>query len=100
MSSGWHMSRLLLIALIVGVSSCGAHREGAIGTTAGLDAGNRLANLRRASRYPWTDDGRCAVREASGSWATLVQRCYAALDLPRIQFVDKARICPVAQAGT
>jgi hypothetical protein len=51
--------------------------------------GRRLANLERAAGYPWTDEGRCAVREASGEWAMLVERCYDALDRSRIRFVDE-----------
>jgi len=61
--------------------------------------GRRLANLERAARYPWTDEGRCAVREASGEWAALVERCYDALDRSRLRFVDEKGVCPVAQVG-
>jgi len=60
---------------------------------------NKLANLKRAAQYPWRDDGRCAVQESSGDWATLVEKCYGALDLHRIRFVDHKRVCPIAQAG-
>jgi len=45
------------------------------------------------------DDGRCAVREASGEWAVLVERCFHALDLGRIRFRDVSGKCHVAQAG-
>src|SRR5262249_26520765 len=56
----------------------------------------RLANLKRAATLPWTDDGRCAVREASAPWATLIERCYRALDLSRIRFNDPDHRCAVA----
>ena len=78
-----------------------AHRDG---TTPGHPvlpeavSENRLANLERAAHYPWKDDGRCAVQEASGDWATLVERCYDVLDRSRIRFVDHQGVCPVAQA--
>jgi hypothetical protein len=73
------------------LSSCSAHREGG--------NGNRLANLKRAARLPWRDDGRCAVQESSEEWATLVEKCYDALDLSRIRFVDRKGICSTAQVG-
>ncbi len=57
----------------------------------------RLANLRRAAQYPWTDDGACAVREAAGEWKMLVERCFYALDVSRIRFEDVEKRCPVAQ---
>lgn len=59
-------------------------------------ADNRVANLERAARYPWLDDGVCAVREASGKWRDLVEKCYHALDLSRIQFQDVQHRCTVA----
>jgi len=62
-------------------------------------ADTRLANLERAARLPWKDEGRCAVQEASGDWATLVERCYDALDRSRIRFVNHKNACPLAQAG-
>lgn len=65
----------------------------------GAGNGSKLANLERAAQYPWSDDGRCAVRESSGDWATLVERCFGALDLHRIRFVDHEGRCPIAQAG-
>lgn len=58
--------------------------------------GSRLANLQRAAALPWNDEGRCAVSEASQSWAVLVERCYHALDTHRIRFSDTERRCPVA----
>ena len=48
----------------------------------------RLANLQRAATLPWTDGGRCAVREASEPWPVLVERCFHALDHDRIEFHD------------
>src|SRR3954470_4840003 len=59
----------------------------------------RVSNLRRAATLPWVDDGQCAVREASGEWAVLVERCFHALDLARIRFRDVTGKCPIAQAG-
>jgi hypothetical protein len=56
----------------------------------------RLSSLKRAAQYPWTDDGRCAVREASNGWNVLVERCYGALDLKRIRFHDLHHVCGVA----
>jgi len=59
----------------------------------------RVSNLRRAATLPWVDDGRCAVREASGEWPVLVDRCFHALDLERIRFRDVTGKCHVAQVG-
>lgn len=56
----------------------------------------RIANLERAAHYPWVDEGACAVREASGEWGTLVERCFHVLDLSRLQFRDIEGRCPVA----
>jgi hypothetical protein len=56
----------------------------------------RLANLQRAAALPWTDDGRCVVEHASGPWATVVERCFHALDTRRVRFNDIDRRCPVA----
>jgi len=75
-----------------------AHASGA--TTEDLAQVNKLANLERAARYPWLDDGVCAARESSASWATLVERCYQALDLHRMRFSDVNGSCPLAQVGT
>jgi hypothetical protein len=58
----------------------------------------RLANLQRAAALPWTDDGRCVVQYASGPWATVVERCFHALDTSRVRFQDTERRCPVASA--
>src|SRR5262249_11262434 len=47
--------------------------------------------------YPWLDDGSCVVKQASERWAVLVERCFFALDVSRIQFRDVEHRCPVAQ---
>jgi len=59
----------------------------------------RLANLQRAAKLPWTDGGRCAVREASAPWPELAERCFHALDHDRIEFHDTTGRCAVASAG-
>ncbi|HSP80338.1 MAG TPA: DUF6310 domain-containing protein [Myxococcaceae bacterium] len=59
----------------------------------------RLANLQRAAALPWTDGGRCAVREASEPWPVLVERCFHALEHDRIEFHDPTGRCAVASAG-
>ena len=59
----------------------------------------RLANLQRAAKLPWTDGGRCAVREASEPWPVLAERCFHALDHDRIEFHDTTGRCAVASAG-
>lgn len=59
----------------------------------------RFTNLQRAAALPWTDDGRCAVREASQPWPALVEKCFSALDHDRIRFNDPSGRCAVASAG-
>ncbi len=59
----------------------------------------RVANLRRAAKLPWSDEGRCVVREASQSWPTLVERCYPTLEHERVRFRDPEGRCAVASAG-
>jgi len=59
----------------------------------------RLANLQRAAKLPWTDGGRCAVREASEPWPELAERCFHALDHDRVRFRDITGRCAVASAG-
>jgi hypothetical protein len=96
------MARLLLLSLLAFSIGCVAHHDGAVSAReerVNGDEVSRLANLERAVRYPWKDDGQCAVRESSGDWATLVERCYDALDHSRIQFTDQNRVCPLAHAG-
>jgi hypothetical protein len=58
----------------------------------------RLGNLERAARYPWTDDGRCVVKEASNEWPVLAERCFHALDHDRVRFRDVTGKCAVAVA--
>jgi len=60
----------------------------------------RIANLQRAATLPWTDGGRCAVREASQPWPVLAERCYQALDHDRVRFNDPTGRCAVASTGT
>ncbi|QRK11278.1 hypothetical protein JQX13_15085 [Archangium violaceum] len=59
----------------------------------------RIANLQRAATLPWTDGGRCAVREASETWPVLAERCFYALDHDRVRFRDITGRCAVASAG-
>src|SRR5689334_23200727 len=87
--------RAWIVAVLVGLLSCAGPQV--LASSASSER-QRLSNLRRAARYPWTDRGTCAVREAAGEWRTLVERCYFALDLLRIQFRDVDQRCPVAQA--
>lgn len=96
------MPKAFVTLLAMLASGCTAHVDSVRGTSSDrLDGGadRRLANLERAAQYPWTDDGRCAVRESSGNWATLVERCYDALDRSRLRFIDHSGACPIAQAG-
>ena len=69
------------------------HRQGASESS----DERRIANLERAAKYPWKDEGACAVGEASGEWQLLVERCFYALDRSRIMFRDINHRCPVAQ---
>jgi len=59
----------------------------------------RFANLQRAAQYPWTDDGRCVVREASNEWPILAERCFHALERDRVRFRDVTKKCAVASAA-
>ncbi|RUO93192.1 hypothetical protein D7Y11_10820 [Corallococcus sp. AB018] len=58
----------------------------------------RIANLLRAAKLPWADDGRCVVREASQPWPVLIEKCYRTLDHDRIEFHDTTGRCTVASA--
>jgi len=60
---------------------------------------SRIANLQRAAKLPWTDGGRCVVREDSQPWPVLAERCFQALDHDRIRFNDPTGRCAVASAG-
>jgi hypothetical protein len=59
----------------------------------------RFSNLQRAAQYPWTDEGKCVVREASNEWPLLAERCFHALDRDRVRFRDVTKRCAVAYAG-
>jgi uncharacterized protein DUF6310 len=84
------------IALLLYVSAC-ATSAPTPSQPAARDP--RLANLQRAATLPWTDGGRCAVREASEPWPVLAERCYHALDHERVRFRDITGKCAVASAG-
>ncbi|MFP2895146.1 DUF6310 domain-containing protein [Corallococcus sp. 4LFB] len=58
----------------------------------------RIANLQRAAVLPWTDEGRCVVREASQPWPVLVEKCYRTVDHDRLEFHDTTGRCTVASA--
>ncbi|MFY2561948.1 DUF6310 domain-containing protein [Corallococcus terminator] len=58
----------------------------------------RFANLQRAAQYPWADDGKCVVREASNEWPILAERCFHALDRDRVRLRDVTKRCAVAYA--
>ncbi len=84
------------IALLLFVSACATSAP----TPRAPAAWNpRLANLQRAAKLPWTDGGRCAVREASEPWPMLVEQCFHALDHDRLEFHDPSGRCAVASAG-
>ncbi|HEX5751322.1 MAG TPA: DUF6310 domain-containing protein [Archangium sp.] len=85
------------IALLLFISAC-ATSALSPGETASWNP--KLANLQRAAKLPWADEGRCAVREASEPWPVLVERCFHALDHDRIEFHDSTGRCAVASAGT
>ncbi|RKH60522.1 hypothetical protein D7W81_25420 [Corallococcus aberystwythensis] len=83
------------IALLLFLSAC------ASSTPSPNERGTRsqrLANLQRAATLPWTDGGRCVVREASQPWPALVERCYRTLDHDRLAFHDTTGRCTVASA--
>lgn len=93
------MRTVILTMGIFAIAGCGAHHSsGGAREATPAPEDSRIANLQRAAQYPWTDYGACAVREAAGPWRTLVERCYQALDLARIQFRDVDHRCGVAQA--
>jgi uncharacterized protein DUF6310 len=84
------------IALLLYVSACATS---APSPRAPVARDPRLANLQRAATLPWTDGGRCAVREASEPWPVLAERCFHALDHDRVEFHDITGRCAVASAG-
>ena len=59
----------------------------------------RLANLERAAKLPWTDGGHCVVREAARPWPVLVEKCYRTLDHDRVEFHDTTGSCSIASSG-
>src|SRR5262245_53251275 len=95
---GGASTRTWLVPVFVGSFACsGPGVHVASGKPAPPSSpGGRLENLQRAARLPWIDEGACAVREASGEWGMLVERCYHALDLSRIQFRDVNHRCSLA----
>jgi hypothetical protein len=84
-------------ALVLLVFSACATTEPVRGAPAAR--GTRLANLQRAAKLPWTDEGRCVVREASKPWPVLAEKCYPALDHDRVEFHDTTGRCAVASVG-
>ncbi|MBZ4370125.1 DUF6310 domain-containing protein [Corallococcus sp. AS-1-6] len=58
-----------------------------------------LSTLQRAAKLPWTDEGRCVVREATRPWPTVVEHCFQQLDHDRIRFHDTTGRCTAASAG-
>ncbi|WP_426748831.1 DUF6310 domain-containing protein [Myxococcus faecalis] len=59
----------------------------------------QLANLQRAATLPWTDGGRCVVREAAHPWPVLAERCFAVLDHDRVRLNDRTGRCAVASTA-
>ena len=93
--------RVIAAAVFLGLLSCagpGSEVPREKPASSAAPESRRLANLRSAAQYPWVDQGSCAAREAGGEWRVLVERCYGALDLHRIQFRDVEHRCAVAQA--
>jgi uncharacterized protein DUF6310 len=84
------------ITLLLFVSAC-ATSAPSPGESAARDP--RLANLQRAAKLPWTDEGRCVVREASEPWPMVVEQCFQALDHDRLEFHDPTGRCAVASTG-
>lgn len=85
-------SVILLLGITLSCSASTSHVAGKIERT----TSTRVENLKRAAMLPWTDDGRCVVREAGNDWPVLVERCFDALDTHRVQFRDSQRRCAVA----
>ena len=84
------------IALLLYVSACATS---APGPEAPVDQDPRYINLQRAAALPWTDGGRCVIREASHPWPVLVEQCYHALDHERVELHDTTGRCSVASAS-
>ncbi|NOK36736.1 hypothetical protein HMI49_26355 [Corallococcus exercitus] len=83
----------LLLLLVFSACATSTPSPGARGARS-----QRLANLQRAAKLPWTDGGRCVVHEASRPWPVLMERCYPALDHDRLEFHDTTGRCAVASA--
>nr|WP_164021025.1 DUF6310 domain-containing protein [Pyxidicoccus trucidator] len=83
-------------ALLLFLSACATS---APSPTESASRNPRIANLERAATLPWTDGGRCVVREASQPWPVLAERCFAVLDHDRIRFNDRTGRCAVASTG-
>jgi hypothetical protein len=73
-----------------------------VGGAQGADEAPRedleVANLRRAAKPPWTDEGQCVVEEDGQPCPDLVERCFYALDHERVRFRDTTGRCLVASA--
>ncbi|MGE6760040.1 DUF6310 domain-containing protein [Corallococcus interemptor] len=80
-----------LAPLLVFLAACAA-------PTAVESRSPRRANLLRAATLPWTDDGRCVVRESTQPWPVLAERCFHALDQRRVRFIVRSGRCTVASA--
>jgi hypothetical protein len=72
---------LLLLAALIGCAGNSQHHP-----NDSIERSTRFNNLKRAVQLPWSDDGSCAVREASNEWGVLVERCFYALDFQKIRF--------------
>ncbi|WP_223637207.1 DUF6310 domain-containing protein [Corallococcus sp. EGB] len=88
------MQRRVALALLLLLSAC----AGSTQVPSSSGRAQRIANLQRAAKLPWTDEGRCVVREASEPWAVVVERCFPALDTDRVRFHDTSGRCTVASA--
>jgi len=67
-------------------------------TSRTTESSQALANLRRAAKLPWKDDGRCVVAAADNPWRVVVERCFQTLDREKVRFRDVQHRCPVASA--
>ncbi|AFE06928.1 hypothetical protein COCOR_06440 [Corallococcus coralloides DSM 2259] len=87
------MHRYVVIMLGALLSACATTPQ-----TAATARGPGFSNLQRAATLPWTDEGRCVVREAARPWPTVVERCFQRLDHDRLRFHDTTGRCTVASA--
>ncbi|RKG76623.1 hypothetical protein D7W82_35110 [Corallococcus sp. CA049B] len=83
------------IGLLLFLSACATSTpdSGTRGTRS-----QRRTHLQRAAKLPWTDGGRCVVREAAQFWPVLMEKCYRTLDHDRLEFHDTTGRCAVASA--